>query len=118
MLCAFFNVDYDALHFNTELLKINIFKVLFWEGGRGSLKRILSVYAFDNVDNSGRPLMSRRMQLRYLDVDDLVANERLQKNADETHESVLHVAVLDRLAGRDTVGDVEVDELGRKVNRL
>ena len=26
----FLNVDYDALHFHT---KINIFKVLFWEGG-------------------------------------------------------------------------------------
>ena len=29
----FLNVDYDALHFHTGSLKINIFKVLFWEGG-------------------------------------------------------------------------------------
>ena len=32
----FLNVDYDALHFYTGTLKINIIKVLFWEGGRGS----------------------------------------------------------------------------------
>ena len=36
---AFKNVDYDALHFNTGSLKINIFKVLFSEGGRGSHKK-------------------------------------------------------------------------------
>ena len=28
----FYNVDYDALHFQTGSLKINIFQVLFWEG--------------------------------------------------------------------------------------
>ena len=33
------NVDYDALHFHTGSLKINIFKILFWEGGRGSQKK-------------------------------------------------------------------------------
>ena len=47
------NVDYNALHFRTGSLKINTFKVR--ECGRGSQKEY-SVYAFDNVDNSGRPL--------------------------------------------------------------
>ena len=42
-LYAFLNVDYDALHFHTGVTKINIFKVLFWEGGRGSQKRVLCV---------------------------------------------------------------------------
>ena len=37
------NSDYDALHLHTRLLKINIFKVLFLEGGRGSQKRVLCV---------------------------------------------------------------------------
>ena len=32
-LTLFKYVDYDALHFNMRLLKINIFKVFFWEGG-------------------------------------------------------------------------------------
>ena len=52
---ALFNVHYDALHFHTGSLKITIFEVLFWEGGRG-LNKEYSVYAFDNVDNDGRPL--------------------------------------------------------------
>ena len=39
-------------------LKLNIFKVLFWEGG--CHKKVYSVYALDNVDNSGRPLSSTR----------------------------------------------------------
>ena len=33
------NVDYEALHFHTVTLKINIIKVLFWEGGGGSQKK-------------------------------------------------------------------------------
>ena len=41
---AFLNDDYDALHFHTGSLKINIFKVVFWEGWRGSQKEY-SVYA-------------------------------------------------------------------------
>ena len=45
------NVDYDALHFHAGSLKINIFKVLFLEGGRGH-KKEYSMYAFDDVDNS------------------------------------------------------------------
>ena len=49
---AFKNVDYDALPFPRGSLKINIFKVLFWEGGKGH-KKEYSVYAFDNVDNYG-----------------------------------------------------------------
>ena len=40
---AFLNVDYGALHMHTGSLKINIFKVLFWEGGRGLQKRVLCV---------------------------------------------------------------------------
>ena len=41
----FLNVDFDAMqmHFHTESLKINIFNVLFWEGGMGSRKRVLCV---------------------------------------------------------------------------
>ena len=31
----FLNVYYDALHFRTVSLKINIFKELVWQGGRG-----------------------------------------------------------------------------------
>ena len=57
---AFLNVDYDSLHFHTGSLKINIFEVLFWEEGRRSQKRV-SVYAFDNVDNYGKPLRLMRM---------------------------------------------------------
>ena len=34
-------------------IKINILKVLFWEGGGVSKQEY---YAFDNVDNYGRPL--------------------------------------------------------------
>ena len=33
VICFLKNVDYDALHFHRGSLKINIFKVLFWEGG-------------------------------------------------------------------------------------
>ncbi len=47
----------------------------------------------------------------HLDVDDFVSDERLQEDTDEAHESVLHVAILDRLARRDAVGDVKVNEL-------
>ena len=45
MRYAFKNVDYDALHFHTGSLKINIFKVHFWEA----------------VNNYGRPLSSVNM---------------------------------------------------------
>ena len=41
----FKNVDYDSLHFHLESFKINIFKVLFWEGGVS--KKECSVYTFD-----------------------------------------------------------------------
>ena len=51
---ACFNVDYDALHFLMVLLKINIFKLLFWQGGREGVTK--KEYAFDNVENCGRPL--------------------------------------------------------------
>ena len=50
------NVDYDALHFHMGSLMINIFKVFFWERDRGGHKKEYSVYAFDKVDNAGRPL--------------------------------------------------------------
>ena len=49
-----------------------------------------------------------------LDVDDFVADERLEEDADEAHQPVLHVTVLDGLARRDAVGDVQVDEFGRQ----
>ena len=39
---AYLNVDYDAMYFHTRLLKINIFKVLFWEGV--TQKRVLYVH--------------------------------------------------------------------------
>ena len=39
---AYLNVDYDAMYFHTRLLKINIFKVLFWEGV--TKKRVLYVH--------------------------------------------------------------------------
>ncbi len=51
-----------------------------------------------------------------LDVDDLVPDERLKKNAEKPDESILHVLVPDGLTGGDAVGDVEVNELGRKFN--
>ena len=42
--CTVLKFCYDALHFHMRSLKINIFKVLFWEGGReGSQKRVLCV---------------------------------------------------------------------------
>ena len=53
---VFLNVDYDALHFHTGSLKINIFKVLFWDGG--GHKKDYTVYAFDNVGNYGRALIN------------------------------------------------------------
>ena len=39
-------------------LKVDIFKVLFWKGG--GHKKEYPVYALDNVDNSGRPLIYYR----------------------------------------------------------
>ena len=42
--------NYDALHFHTGSLIINILSPLV--GGRASQNRVL-VYAFNNVDNSG-----------------------------------------------------------------
>jgi len=57
-------------------------------------------------------------ETRHLNVDNLVADERLEEDADEAHEPVLHVAVLGALAGVDAVGDVEVQELLRQLHRL
>ena len=51
----FKNVDCDAVHFHTESLKSNFSKYSFGWAERGH-NRQSSVYAFDNVDNSGRPL--------------------------------------------------------------
>ena len=48
----FQNVDYDAFHFHTGSLKLNVFKIHFWEVGWVSHKKEYPVYAFDNVDNS------------------------------------------------------------------
>merc|ERR1719375_569212 len=50
-----------------------------------------------------------------LDVDDLVANQRLEEHADQPHQPILHVFVLDVFAGRDAVRDVEVNESGRQI---
>ena len=52
---------YDALHFHTKPLKINIFKLRFYEGEREVHKKQYFVYAFDNVDNSGRPLSKKKL---------------------------------------------------------
>ena len=35
-----------------------MFKVLFWYGGRGEVAKKSTLYARDNVDNSGRPLFN------------------------------------------------------------
>ena len=51
-----------------------------------------------------------------LDVDDLVADQRLQKHAHQSHEAVLHVLVLDVLARRDAVRDVQMNKLSGKIN--
>ena len=58
------------------------------------------------------------MRAAYPDVDRLVAYQRLEEDADESDEPVLHVAVLDRLARRDAIGYVQVDELRREVHLL
>ena len=42
--------------FDTGSLKVNIFKVLFWDEGGGHTKNY-SVYACDNPDNSERPVI-------------------------------------------------------------
>ena len=49
---------------------------------------------------------------RDLDVDDLVANERLQEDADKTNQPVLHEPVLDVLARGDAIRDVQMHKLG------
>jgi hypothetical protein len=53
------------------------------------------------------------LSLGYLYIDDLVPNERLQEDADEAHEAVLHVSVADGLARGDAVADVQVHEVHR-----
>ena len=50
---------------------------------------------------------------KVLYVDDLVPDQRLQKDANEPHKPVLHVLVFDVFARGDAVGDVEVDKLRR-----
>jgi len=51
------------------------------------------------------------------DVDDLVPDEALEEDADQTDQAVLSVAVLDVLAARHAVGDEAVDELGMDEGR-
>ena len=63
------------------------------------------------LDAKGLDLDEKRLH-----VDDPVPNQRLEEHADETHETRLHVLVFDILATLDTVRDVEVNELGRKIN--
>jgi hypothetical protein len=55
-----------------------------------------------------------------LNVDDLVADERLQKHTDQSHQPILQVLVLDVLTGGNAIGDVQVDEVWWRVtcNRL
>ena len=50
-LYTFLNVDFDALHFHAGVIKINIFKIVFWEGGH----KKSTLYDFDNVDNMDHP---------------------------------------------------------------
>lgn len=51
-----------------------------------------------------------------LHVDDLVADQGLQEDTDQPHQSVLHVPILDILARGDAVGDVQVHKLRRQVD--
>lgn len=50
----------------------------------------------------------------YLHVDDLVPDQGLKEDANEAHEAVLKVFVLDVFTGGDAVGDVQVDELCKR----
>ena len=55
------------------LFRINILKVRFWEGGGGH-KKEYAVYARENDDNYGRPLMliySIMMQFKLDALDDI-----------------------------------------------
>ena len=47
----YIHVDYDAMPFQTGFTKINIFKVLFWEGGREGVTKKSTLC---NVDNYGQ----------------------------------------------------------------
>ena len=48
---------------------------------------------------------------KLLDIDDLVPDEGLEKDAEEPDESVLHVLVPDGLARGDAVRDVQMNKL-------
>lgn len=48
-----------------------------------------------------------------LNINDLVSDQRLEEDADQPDQTILHVFVFDLLTGGDAVGDVEVDELWR-----
>ena len=48
--CTLFKMSFAF--FSYGLVENNIFKVLFWERGKGSQKRVFAVDAFDNVDNN------------------------------------------------------------------
>ena len=47
--CMLFKMSFAF--FSYGLVENNIFKVLFWERGKG-LQKEYAVYAFDNVDNN------------------------------------------------------------------
>ena len=54
---------------------------------------------------------------QFAHVYDLVPDQGLEEDADKPHQSVLHVLVLDGLAGGDAVGYIEMDELGGELHR-
>lgn len=50
-------------------------------------------------------------------IDDLVAYERLQEDAHQTHQAILHVLVLDIFTRGNAIGDVKMNELWWQVDR-
>lgn len=52
----------------------------------------------------------------HLDIDDLIPYQGLQEYTDQPNQSVLHILVLDVFAAGDTVGYVQVNELGRQIH--
>ena len=54
------------------------------------------------------------LDVHLLDVENLVSDEGLEEDADEAHESVLHITVFDRVTSRNAVGDVQMNEFSRQ----
>lgn len=55
--------------------------------------------------------------VHFLHVENLVSNEGLEEDADEPHESVLHVSVFDRVAGGNAVRNIKVNKLRWQFHR-